>query len=158
YLPAPTRPGTELNWVGSLKPGNTPRAVWNVKTDHWVGAHRLSVFFERAKSSSSATDALRGFGWISPEVDEGGPREGSGWRLRTNYLWTIRPNALFTMRVGVQRGKGENFALPESRTLGQQAGLKGTLDPGTPEVFPGRMSRFGNWTPKSAGTTSSIPV
>ncbi len=159
FYPSPTGPGLERNWNGGLMSGSVPRDGWIAKTDHELGAHRVSVYLEHEWSSTSAIDPTRGFGWLPPEVAQGGAKDGNRWVLRVNDAWTLRPNLLLSLRAGPQRGLGNNLANEESRNIGQQAGLTDTLNAGTPYVTIGaRASEFGNWQPFWKLPVTTIPA
>ena len=159
FYPSPTEPGLEGNWIGSLAAGKTPFNRWSIRTDHVMGNHKLSPFFQYYWRESSRTDALRGFGWLPPEVDLGKPFLGpGGWNVRINHTWLIAPHILFNLRLGIVRRVHLNPANPESLNQGTLAGLTGVLGTGTPNIQPGRYAEMGNFQPHDQAQRQNIPA
>ena len=146
-LPLPTGAGVEDNTVVTLRPGQTPFNVWNVKTDHLLGKnHRLSGFFERIWQSSDVTDVARRVGWLPLELETDGAKSEAGWRVRFHHTWTIRPNLLYSFRAGILYGKTDQDVPEEAKTFGQEAGLTGVFDARTPRMNIARIGQsFGNF-------------
>ena len=158
YYPLPNRLGVLNNYVASVAPIPSPRDDITVKIDNNLGSHRITNYYEHLKSDQTGTiNALSGTGWLPAQIDQKSIQTIRGWEYRISDTWSIRPNLLWSFNAAIVRRVYQGTNFPESRTIGQQAGLKGTLDPSTPQVNPGQVSGFGYYARQSSGTNTTLP-
>lgn len=144
----PTRPGTQLNWVGTNKPILVDKDQWTLKLDHIINErHRVSFSYEATipwflpsvsgKSGHSYIDNGAGY-LLNPAVSNGFIDDRDSYRYRFNYTWTATHDLLFSLRAGITRNPNRElsrypFSGPGS-TFARDIGLRGTLDPHSPAV------------------------
>jgi len=156
-LPLPNRGGLQDNTIVSLRPGDTRNRTWNIKTDHALGNHKLSGFFEHEKQDIDVTDLVRGVGWLPLELETDGAKDEFAWRTRLHHTWTIRPNLIYTFRMGILYGKTNQGVPEEALNYGKEAGLTGLFSPRAPRVMIARTETFGNMQTLSNSATN-IPA
>jgi len=152
----PTRPGTQLNWVGAAFPTRVDKDQWTFKLDHiFSQKHRVSLAYEAVispflpqnsgKSGHSFISGSNGF--LSPEISNAFIDDRDSYRYRFNYTWTVNQDVLFSLRAGITRNPNRvigrfPFTGP-SATFADTIGLKGTLNPSSPNVSIQGINGFG---------------
>jgi len=129
--PLPTRPGAQLNWVGTAGAGGLVADRMTLKTDAYAGRHKLTlgsdVQFRKIQSGGARTLTAITMDYSSDNRDD--PQK----RGRFSDTWSVRPNLIVSFRGAVNRYEfnASNEGLP-SGTLGAESGLKGILSPAAP--------------------------
>jgi hypothetical protein len=139
--PLPNRPGTQLNWVGSLTPAPVDSDKLTGKVDQQWASHRLSVALEDGfRKKYNTTTAAFG-----PEITAYQVWDVRQPRGRINYSWILRSNLLFGLRASATYTPTDfgTFTLPVG-DYGAEAGLRGVYTPDTPQVTIQSAAGFGN--------------
>ena len=137
YLP--NQPGTQINWVGSLKPFPTDQDRITVKADHNFGPnHRFSFGYDNIARLHNRGGA----GLFEDTIAFYYLNDVNQPRARLNYTWIMRPDLLLDMRAGFTQ-RSQRIGNQASADFGQTAGLRGVNDPSTPTVTIQGVSGFG---------------
>jgi hypothetical protein len=146
----PNRPGIFNNWIGPAIPfSSTFKDQWILKVDQIINdKHRFTFSLEKnvpwfLGSAKGVTAGLSGHsssqnssGFLSPLLSSTFVDDRDSYRLRFNYVWSVRPDLLFNFNAGMTRDpnrRQEQFPLAGPEYTGSaMAGLTGTLNPMTP--------------------------
>lgn len=136
--PAPNQPGTQLNWNGQAASSPVNSDKFNIKIDQNIGSsQKLSFGYDHWWRTEI-------FGApFGPVISDTWALTDNTWRARLSYQWTIRPTLLLNIRGAVNRARDRLAPSGPNATGGQQAGLKGVLDPSTPPVSMQDATGFG---------------
>jgi hypothetical protein len=170
----PTTSGTANNWVGPSNQFRVNKDQLYMKFDEIINArHRFSFSWERLMPwfiSDKGTKTgfvghsftSTGVGYLDPAINTGFNDDRDEYRLRFNYVWTVRPNLLFNFRAGLTATPNRvQFRFPltgPSLTFGRDAGIRGTLDPSSPNVSVNGLSSFGNGSAYYGNAFQQIPA
>ena len=105
-----------------------------------------------------------GFGYLPPTLGEsaGFIDDRDQYRMRADYVWTVKPNLLMSFRAAVIANP--NRRVPwyplsgKTATFGQQIGLKGLGSPRAPVVNISGFSTLGSGFSNGRWPNSTVPV
>src|SRR5439155_24889748 len=175
----PNLPGVANNWIGPnaeirvdkdqlalkfdelINPSNRVTFTWDKLTPFTTGIGQTQGV-NTGYSGHSFLDG--GFGYLPPTLGEsaGFIDDRDQYRMRMDYVWTMKPNLLMSFRAAVianPRRRVPWFPLAgKTATFGRDIGLKGFTSPRAPLVHIAGYSDLGSFFSNGRWPGSSVPV
>jgi hypothetical protein len=153
--PAPNLPGIGQNFTGANVPSPVDMHKIALKVDGQFSQNRLSFGYQGLPRKNQIYGALA----LDPTIGQTLAVYTHEYHFQVSYDRSLRPNLLFSFRVGVSRAPREigPQGFP-SATFGQTAGWTGVYTPETPSVSIQGGQSFGAPFRRISDPSVDIPV